>query len=353
MTLKKFGILMTVIVVAAVAFYFATTRHDNALVLIGTVDANQVIVSAKIPGRIVRLAVDEGTTVKEGDLIAQLDTPELQAQKEAAAATLASLRSQVSGTRYTEEATRGTTSSDVQTAEANVETARAQLVQARANLASTQADSKRIVILADRGIASEQEKEKAVAALDAAQAQVKALQDQVRAAESSVAAAKARLHQANTAQSTVRSTAAQMEAAQAQLAQAQTRLDYTKVVAPVSGVVSLRAAREGEVVNAGTPIVTIVQLSDTWVRADIPETYAGKLQLGETLQVRMPDGSTIPGKLIFKNTEGDFATQRDVSRQKRDIRTVGLKLLIDNQGMKYATGMTAEVLVPWSKLNGS
>ncbi len=57
------------------------------------------------------------------------------------------------------------------------------------------------------------------------------------------------------------------------------------------------------------------------------------------------------GKVIFKNTEGDFATQRDVSRTKRDIKTVALKLRIDNQGMKYATGMTAEVLVPASKLS--
>jgi HlyD family secretion protein len=353
MTVKKFGILMAVIILAATVFYFLTTRHDNGLVLIGTVDANQVIVSAKIPGRIVHLAVDEGTRVKEGDLIAQLDTPELQAEKAAAAATLASLRSQVSGSRSTEQATLGTTSSDVLTAQATVQSTRAQLLQAQANLASQQADSKRIIALADQGIASQQDRDKAVAMLDAAQAAVRSLQDQVRAAESNLAAARARLHQAGTAQSTVRSTAAQMDAAQAQLEQAQTRLDYTKVVSPVNGVVSLRAAREGEVVNAGTPIVTIVQLSDTWVRADIPETYAPKLQIGDTLQVRMPDGTIIPGKLIFKNTEGDFATQRDVSRQKRDIRTVALKLLIDNQGMKYATGMTAEVLVPWSKLNGS
>jgi HlyD family secretion protein len=83
----------------------------------------------------------------------------------------------------------------------------------------------------------------------------------------------------------------------------------------------------------------------------VPETYADKITLGETLQVRMPSGAVIPGKVIFKNTEGDFATQRDVSRQKRDIKTVALKLRIDNTGMKYATGMTAEVLVPPSKLN--
>lgn len=353
MTRTKFAVLVAVILLGSAAYYFATTRRDNALVLIGTVDANQVIVSAKISGRIERLTVDEGTRVKEGDLVAQLDTRELQAQKEAADATLASLRSQVSGMKYTEQATRGTTSSDVQTAQATLQATRAQLRQAEANLQSQQADSKRIIALADQGIASQQDRDKAVAALDAAQAAVKSLQDQVRAAESNVAAAQARLHQANTAQSTVRSTAAQMQAAQAQVAEAEARLAYAEVRAPVSGVVSVRAARQGEVVNAGTPIVTIVQLSDTWVRADVPETYAPKLQLGDTLQVRMPDGSTIPGKLIFKNTEGDFATQRDVSRQKRDIRTVGLKLKIDNEGEKYATGMTAEVLVPWSKLNGS
>jgi HlyD family secretion protein len=352
-TRTKFAILLAVILAAAAAYYFATTDRDTSLVLIGTVDANQVIVSAKIPGRIVRLAVDEGTPVKEGDLIAQLDTPELEAAKNAAQATVASLRSQVSGTRSTEQATRGTTSSDVLTAQATVQSTRAQLLQAQANLASQQADSKRIVALADQGIASQQDRDKAVAGLDAARAAVRSLQDQVRAAESNLAAAQARLHQASTAQSTVRSTAAQMDAARAQLAQAEARLEYTEVRSPVNGVVSLRAARQGEVVNTGTPIVTIVQLSDTWVRADVPETYAPKLQLGDTLQVRMPDGSTIPGKLIFKNTEADFATQRDVSRQKRDIRTVALKLRIDNQGMKYATGMTAEVLVPWSKLNGS
>ncbi|MGH9524040.1 MAG: HlyD family secretion protein, partial [Terriglobales bacterium] len=153
MTRKKFGILLLVILVGAAAYYFATTRRDNGLVLIGTVDANQVIVSAKIPGRIVKLAVDEGTPVKQGDLIVQLDTPELQAQKEAAEATLASLRSQVSGTKYTEQATRGTTSSDVLTAQATVQSTRAQLAQAQANLASQQADSKRIIALADQGIA--------------------------------------------------------------------------------------------------------------------------------------------------------------------------------------------------------
>ena len=207
------------------------------------------------------------------------------------------------------------------------------------------------VALADQGVASKQDRDRAVATLKSAKANVQSLRDPVRAAEADLASTEARLHNTRAAESTVASTRAQVLNAQAQLAEAETRLGYTRIVAPITGVVSLRAARQGEVVNPGVPIVTIVDLNDTWVRAAVPETYADKIALGDTLEVRMPGGTLIPGKVIFKNTEGDFATQRDVSRNKRDIKTVALKLRIDNQGMKYATGMTAEVLVPASKLN--
>src|ERR1044071_5878290 len=101
MNKKRFGILMLAILVIATGYYFLTTERDQGLVLIGTVDANQVIVSAKIAGRIERLTVDEGTQVKTGDVIAELDTEELLAMKQAAQATLASLKSQVSGSEAT------------------------------------------------------------------------------------------------------------------------------------------------------------------------------------------------------------------------------------------------------------
>ncbi len=347
---RRFGILLLILLAAAIGYYFLSAKRDNGLVLIGTVDANQVIVSSKIQGRIEKLMVDEGTPVKEGNLIAVLDSAELEAQKRAAENVISSLRSQVTGTRATEMMTRGSTSSDVQTARARVQSTRAQLAAAQADLERQELDTDRTVKLAQEGVASRQDQDRAVAALKSSRAQVQSLIDQVRAAESDLAAAQARLHQTRAAESTVASTRAQMLSAQAQLAEAETRLGYTRIVAPIAGVVSLRAARQGEVVNPGVPIVTIVDLNDTWVRAAVPETYADKVMLGDTLQVRMPDGSRIPGKVIFKNTEGDFATQRDVSRTKRDIKTVALKLRIDNQGMKYATGMTAEVLLPSSKL---
>jgi multidrug resistance efflux pump len=156
--------------------------------------------------------------------------------------------------------------------------------------------------------------------------------------------------QAQTAAKTVSATRSDMRNAQAMLEQAKVQLDYAQVVSPISGKVNVRAARQGEVVAAGTPIVTITDLSQTWVYAPLPETEADAVLLGDSLRVVMPSGAAIQGKVIAKSAEADFATQRDVSRRKRDIKTIRLKLLIDNPGMRYVPGMLAEVYVPKNKL---
>ena len=347
---NRFIILLSVIFAGAFIYYLATTSRENGLQLIGTVDANQVMVSPQIQGRIAKLLVDEGTPVKAGDVIALLDASELQAQERAAAATINSLRSKVSETLATEAAMRGSTAGDVANAEARLESTRAQLAQAEANLEQIQTDHARTVSLAASGVASQQDKDRADAQLKAQQAAVKALQDQVRAAQADLNSAIARTHQATAAQRTVAATRADMANAAALQAEAQVRLGYTRVLAPVSGTVSVRAAREGEVVNPGQPIVTVVDLSDTWVRAAVPETYADRIALGDVFNVRMPSGQVVPGKVFFKAVEGDFATQRDVSRRKRDIKTVVLKLRVDNPNELFVPGMTAEVVVPESTL---
>jgi len=74
------------------------------------------------------------------------------------------------------------------------------------------------------------------------------------------------------------------------------------------------------------------------------------VQLGDSLRVMMPSGETLQGKVINKAAEADFATQRDVSARKRDIKTIQLKLLIDNPGERWVPGMTAEVYIPKAKL---
>jgi HlyD family secretion protein len=350
---NKVFILLGIVFAVSLGYYLLSTPRGSDLDLTGTVDANQVIVSPQVQGRISKLLVDEGTRVKQGDLIAALDPSELEAQERAAAATIDSLRSQVSAMQATSAATQGSTTSSVANAQARLESTRAQLLQAEATLQRIESDSRRMIELAQHGVTSDQDRVQAETNLKAQQAMVQSWQQQVTAAQADLSTAISNIHQAHAAQSTVASTRAQLLNAEAQLKEAEVRLGYTKIYAPVTGTVSVRAAREGEYLNPGTPIVTIVDFTDTWVRAAIPETQADHIGIGDTLRVKLPGGTITSGKVFFKSAEADFATQRDVSRSKRDIKTIVLKVRLDNPKAAYVPGMTADVLVSPAQLRGT
>ena len=324
---NKFLIVLAVILAAATSYYFVSTPRSSDLVMIGTVDSNQIIVSPQMQGRIAKLLVDEGTQVKQGDLIAILDPSELEAEARAAAAMIDSLRSQVSATQATSTATHGSTSSNVVNAQSRLQSARAQLLQAEAMLQRTESDSRRMIELAKQGVASDQDRVQAESNLKGQLATVQSLKDQVSAAEADLNTALANTNQAHAAASTVQSTRGQLANAEAQLKEAEVRLGYTKIYAPLNGTVSVRAA--------------------------IPETESDHIGLGDTLRIRLPGGTITSGKVFFKAPEADFATQRDVSRRKRDIRTIVLKVRLDNPKDAYVPGMTAEVLVSQDQLKAS
>jgi HlyD family secretion protein len=350
---NKFFIFLAVLLAIATGYYFYSTGRTTGTVLIGIVDANQVIVSSRIMGRIEKLYVDEGSKVKAGDLIAEIDSAELEAQKNGAEAMIRSYDSQVSSLRATEADTRGETNSGVVNARARLAAAKAALVQAQADLTRVQSDSQRMIALAQAGVESEQDLVRAQEQLKAQKAAVVSAQKNVDAARADLNTAIARTHQQRAAASNVAADEAQVANARAQLAEAKTRLGYTKIYAPVTGTVSVRATRQGEVVNPGTPIVTIIDFGDTWVRAEVPETEARFVSVGDKLKVLLPAGKPIEGTVIFKAVESDYATQRDVSRRKRDIKTIGLKLKVDNPDGALVPGMTAEVLLPQQLTKGA
>lgn len=347
---NRIFVILGVLFLISLGWYFFSTKRSEDLQLIGTVDANEVIVSSRIPGRIEKLMVDEGDTVTAGQLIATIQSDDLAAARNAAEATAASQHYLVQQARDTERQLGGSTASQVVNAEAQLQAARATLVQAQAQLDHQNADTSRTVALAAQGVMSEQSRDEQVTALAAAKAAVDTAKQNVSAAAAALKVAQANTAQAQAQAKTVHATRSQMQNAQALLDQARVQLGYAQVDAPISGKVNVRAARQGEVVSAGTPIVTITDLTQTWIYAPLPETQADAVQLGDMLRVVMPSGATLQGKVIEKSAEADFATQRDVSRRKRDIETVRLKLLIDNPGMKYVPGMLAEVYIPKDKL---
>jgi len=344
-------LILGLLTLGSLIWYLTTTRRSSDLELIGTVDANEVLVSSKIPGRIQTLTVDEGQDVKAGDLIAVIESQDLQAARQAAEATASSQKSKLGETVETERQTRGETGSATVNAEAMVSSSKAALAQAQANYEHQQADTSRTVALAQQGIMSAQAKDDAETSLRAAKAAVDAARENVAAAEASLRQARAHEMLTNVAARTVDETRDQAANARALAEEAKVELGYTQVFAPVSGKVNVRAARQGEVVAAGATIVTIMDLAETWVYAPLPETQADAVQLGDSLRVVMPSGATVWGKVISKASEADFATQRDINGSpKRDIETVQIKLLIDNPGERFVPGMTADVYVPKSKL---
>jgi multidrug resistance efflux pump len=347
---NRIFIIMGVLLVVALVWYFLSTNRSTDLQLVGTVDANEVVVSSRIQGRITALDVTEGQHVTAGQLVATIEADDLAAARNAAQASVNGARYKLAGSQNTERQTVGQTAAQVTAAEAQLRVAQASLAQAQAQYEHQEADTSRAVALAKAGVASEQTRDEMVTSLNAAKAAVESARENVAAQQAALRTAEANLYQAKVAAQTVDSTRADLRNAQDMLDQAQVQLGYAKVVSPVTGIVNVWAARQGEVVSPATPIVTVVDLSQTWVYAPLPETEADAVQLGDKLRVAMPSGASVWGTVIAKSALANFATQRDVSRRKRDIETIQLKLLIDNPGMRYVPGMITYVYVPKDKL---
>src|ERR1700679_2957467 len=169
---NRIFMLLGILLVIALCWYFFSTARSGDLQLIGTVDANEVVISSRIPGRIQTLTVDEGDDVRAGQLIATIESEDLAAAQQAAEATAASQQFKLQGASDTERQTQGGTSSQVTNAEAQLRSAQAALVQAQAQYEHQDADTSRIVALAGQGIMSYQSRDEAATALHAAQAAV-------------------------------------------------------------------------------------------------------------------------------------------------------------------------------------
>ncbi len=276
-------ILILVLVVAAGGIYYATARQSRQIVLTGIVTTDEVIVGPEIQGRLRQLLVKEGDAVKQGELLGVIEPEE-----------------QLADVAYY-------ASSNQQYA--------AQVTQAEADLEYARLTYERDGPLYKQQAVSAQDYDQARTNYEAAKARVESLHKQV-------------------------------EAAGAQKDKAMVQLGYTRIFAPLDGIVDTRAALQGEVVNPGQAIVTLINPDDLWVRADVEESYIDRVRLGDKLQVTLPSGAVREGTVYYRAVDADYATQRDVSRTKRDIRTFEIRLRCDNRDRRLAVGMTAYVTLP-------
>lgn len=339
-------LVLVILIGAGSAAYVYMGRPPTELVLTGIVTTNDVIVSPQIGGRISDLKVAEGNTVAKNQIVAVITPDELRADS---AYYMHSAEGMVSQVRESEAALRlqeRQTTDQIKQAEANLASAEAQQMAAVADLENAKLELDRSRNLTQKGVEPPQRFDSARTAYDGAEARLDSLKKQVQAQQSALALAHATAEQVAVRRSQVQSTQAQQQAANAQRTKADVRLGYAEVRAPIDGIVDVRAVRVGEVVNPGQPIVTLINPDDLWVRADIEETYIDQVRLGDKMTIRLPSGDTREGTVFYRGVDASFATQRDVSRTKRDIKTFEVRLRADNRDRRLAVGMTAYVLLP-------
>ncbi|MGE5325839.1 MAG: HlyD family secretion protein [Deltaproteobacteria bacterium] len=346
MSRKGFGIILILTVAASVAVFYYTRLRSTGVVLTGIVTTDEVTVGSQIAGRLDKVLVKEGDTVSEGQLLAVIAPKELRADQAYYDSAMKSSGAQVAVAESTLKYQELQLRDQVRQAEANLAAAQAQQKQAAANLEQARLTFNRTHGLFQQGIASAQSEDQARTALEAAQANVESLHKQVQAQEAALALARSNAEQVAIREQQLSANRHQYSAAQAQDQAAGVRLGYTEIRAPIKGFVAVRAALEGEVVSPGQPVVVLYDPDNLWVRVDVEESFIDKIRLGEPFPVRFPSGREETGTVYFRGVDADYATQRDVSRTKRDIKTFEVRLRVDNSKRELAPGLTAFVTVP-------
>ena len=318
-------LLLAAGVAAAVRYnpqWFGKRAAPNLLKLSGNIEAHESLVSFKVTGRIVALPVDEGMTIKAGDLLARVDNDDYRQQVALDKATTRVRDSQLAlglaGSR-----------------EQEIEAARQALLDAQADFEQRKKDYARYQALYEKDEIPAQTRDQAAtnvtraqATYDRAQQIHNELMEGTRQEELDVD--RANLHQANQT-----------------LHLSRIRLAYTVLRAPFNGVVLVRQAELGEVVSPGTPIVTLADLDHIWLRVYVPETDLGKVRWGQAVEVRTdtyPD-KTYCGRIALISSEADF-TPKSVQTEKERVTLVyRVKVDVENPHYELKPGMPADAYI--------
>jgi membrane fusion protein (multidrug efflux system) len=304
--------VVALLVLVAIFFYWRSTYTEDTDD--AQVDGNLYQVSARVAGQVVHVDVEEQQTVKAGDPIAEVDPRDFQVAVERAQANLANAQAEyeqahvnVPITNVTTRTQVLTSGSDVQNNEAAVAQAEAQaqaanerIAQTKANALKAQIDVDRYTPLVKNDVISKQQFDQAVATAAADQAALNEAQRNANAAQQQVQVERAKLatarsQQAQSQQNAPKQVAVQqareaaalaaVQQAQAQLDQAKLNLGYTKITAPIDGIVSRKTVAVGANLSVGQSLLTIVPLTDLWVTANFKETQLKQMRINQPVEI--------------------------------------------------------------------
>jgi HlyD family secretion protein len=353
-------------------FFAAPSLPPGIVALSGRVEGDDSAIAAKTTGRILEIRFREGDSVQSGEIIATLSDEQIQAREEQARAAVSvaeaaskSAGDQIAVLRDQLQQNKIQTAQSRLDAEGRVHQAEAELGAAQADLAQQQAayqlavfDRDAYTRLAQTGAASERQAKQAIATAGQQAAAVAAAQRRVTAASGALTTAKANLETPNIREAQVamverqimqqRAEVAKAEAnirqAQGQLSEAEADRQDLTIRAPFSGVIATRAAEPGEVVIAGTALVTLIDLTKVYLRGFVPEGQIGMVKLGQAAHIYLDSNPNQPLDAYVSriDPQATFTPENTYFRDERVKQVVGVKLQLKS-GFGYAKpGMPAD-----------
>lgn len=363
------------------AVYYSTTQHGRSkkafLRLHGWVEGTEVSLSAKVKGEIIKLNVEEGSEVKKGDLVAQIDSDQVQSQIANAEALIAEaeamltktrnrvdvLQSKLEGARIALELAVTQSKAKIEQAEAAVASAKAVLDQAQTNFAKAEKDYLRFSPLAKEKTISESRMDSIDEAYKVTKAEVERSTRGVFLAQASLTLAKSSLTEIRLRENDIDTlekelvaartdeniAAAGVDAAKARKSEIAATLADTYLYSPVRGTVTDKVMELGENVVPGTPIVVITDLSQLYVKTYVEQSEIGKIKLNDPCRIYVdsfPD-RFFEGKVILVAPKAEF-TPRDVQmNEHRTSMVYKIKVGIDNPEMILKPGMPSDMDLKW------
>jgi HlyD family secretion protein len=313
--------LAAIVIFAALAAATASCRQaedGGRIHASGHIEATEVRLSAKVGGRLLEAPFEEGDVVRQGEVVARIDTVDAEhvlarARAEAEAAD-AGLRLLLAGTR----------AEDLRRAED-------QLAQAQTELDAARRDYDRLEGLAERGTATEKARDDAATRRDIA--------------DRAVAAARSQLEKlvAGPRRQEIETARAQRAAAEAQVAAIEQQIEDATVIAPRDGVITRRVAEPGEVLHPGATIATLTDLARPWLTVWIDEPHLSQVDLGDHVEVRV-DGSSdsFTGVVSFISSVAEFTPKNVQTPDERAKLVFRVKVMLDNANGVFKPGMPAD-----------
>jgi membrane fusion protein YbhG len=351
-------VIVLIIVLYKVLPYFKS--KDISLTVSGRVEADEIDLAARLPGKLKNVMIEEGMRVKKGDIIARIDNDDLQSQRREAIAGIEELKEKIRAAELDFEYTANNVDHSIDEAQKGLLVADARLKQAEAKKENADKEMNRYSSLLEKEVVS---KEK----YDNVNLAYKLSQEEVRVASNEVEQAKVSLMKAEDARKLVKAKEKELLSLKKSLTQLQERvrqidiyIGYTVITAPLDGVILRKVAEPGEILVQGGVAGVMIDPEDIHIKTYVPEKYIGRIHIGMDAKVISDAYPYQPftGSICFISDKAEFTPKEVQSYEERVKQVFAVKICFPDKGSStgkqkayyevFKKGMPVDVKFPFS-----